>query len=903
MRDSIGPYRLVAELGRGGMGVVYKAHEPALDRHVAIKLLSESLAHDARVVERFQREARAMAALDDAHLVRVHAIGSQDEQPYFVMEFVDGASLDALLQRETRLAPEQAVRLILQAARGLACAHDKGLIHRDIKPGNILISTSGVVKVADFGIALSTQDAPPKLTTTGSFLGTPGYIAPERYTGAAADARGDIYSLGIVLFECLTGQLPFANASPLGLMREIVEVPLKDVRAFNPQVDAELARILTRMTVKNPSQRYADCRELIADLARYGGVGSDDMLSVQIRAAPGRPLHTPGGRLVTTTLDLAPSLLQRLRDRKLVQWSLAYLAAAFALLQGLDIVGQQFAWQDSVRRGITIALAIGFFVTLVLAWYHGERGAQRVTGTELLIVTLLLVVGGGLLWRIAPAPHPAVLADATVDSAIPDDSIAVLPLRNDSGNQQDRYFSDGLSESLITELAQSPGLKVISRDSAFQFRATQTDSRSIGAKLGVAHLLEGSVQRAGDEVRVSATLINAADGSVMWSQNYDRQYRDLFALQDELAAAVAARLRIKLRVDRAGAIQSERPPSGNLQAYDAWLQGKFYLNLQTEDGLRRAVAEYGSAIGIDAGYALAYASRSLAWSLLAQGYLGGNEAADAYAHARDDARKAQTLAPDLVTGHLALGATLVLGDMNPTAAEVEYRKAVRLALPEDAARPQQHLAEVLAQLGRLDESVDLLHEALRLDPMNIGAWQNLAEYELARGNADAAERAIRKAIELRPDAAFNYLDLAVIDIVRGDAKAALADAQQEPDSAWREVGTTLALQIGTDQRAADAALQKLIAAHSDAFSFQIAEVYALRKNADQAFAWLERARQARDPGVLELRLDPFFAVWQHDPRFADFCRKVGLPVPDFAPTGEKAVPSPNATTAPASTSK
>ena len=876
MKTAFGQYQLVSELGRGGMGVVFKARDAALDRFVAIKVLGEGLAHDARVVERFQREARAVAALDDAHVVHIYAIGSENGLPYFAMEFVDGVSLDALLKRERHLMPDQAARLAVQAARGLACAHAKGLIHRDVKPGNILISTAGIVKVSDFGIAQSTQDGASRLTTTGAFLGTPGYLAPERYDdGTVSDARTDIFALGIVMFECLAGHLPYKSTSPLALMREVAQTPLPDIRALNPDVDAELARILGRMTAKDPAQRYADCRELIDDLMRHFAIGADEALTVHVRHTPELPLlDVPTG---TATQPLRTPFLQRLKDRRIVQWSLAYLAAAFALLQGLDIVGQQFGWAEGVRRGITVVLAIGFFVALVLAWYHGERGAQRVTGMELLILALLLAVGGGVLWRIAPAPGGAS-APAVAEAAIPDKSVAVLPLKNASGDPNAQYFSDGLTESLIGELTQCAGLKVISRDSSFKFRAEQTDSRAIGHALGVAHLLEGSVQRNGDEVRVNVVLIDAADGRTAWSQNYDRGYRDLFALQDEIAAEIAAQLRIRMRLDEVAG-QGERPPSGNLDAYDAWLQGKFYSRLQTEAGLREAIARYSRAIGFDARYAQAYASRSLAWSVIAQSYLGGNAAADAYAKARVDARQAQTLAPNLVDGHLALGAAALLGDMSLTGAEAEYRTAVRLAAPEAAADPKQHLAEVLAQLGHFDEAVELLHDALRLNPLSIGAWQNLSEYELARGRADEAERAIRKAIELRPDAGFNYYDLASIDIVRGDAVSALANAQRESDASWRTVAIAQALQIGNDRAAADAALHDLVTQHADTFGFQIAEIHALRRNADEAFRWLEQARAARDPGILELLIDPYFRNLRGDPRFADFCRSVGLPVP------------------------
>lgn len=269
MKTHLGHYEIVAELGRGGMGVVYKGYEPALNRFVAIKELSPSLAHDPQLVERFLREARSMAALNDPHIIQIYFIGQENDQPFFVMEFVEGESLSGLLKREGRLQPEVALKILHQTAQGLATAHDRGVIHRDIKPGNLMLGSRGQVKIADFGIALATQDLSKKLTSTGEFVGTPGYLSPEVCLGKPVDQRSDIFSLGIVLFEMLSGKTPFSDESPLGLMLEVVKAEIPDVRQLNEAVDSQAAAILARMLAKDPAERFQSCHDLAAALQAH----------------------------------------------------------------------------------------------------------------------------------------------------------------------------------------------------------------------------------------------------------------------------------------------------------------------------------------------------------------------------------------------------------------------------------------------------------------------------------------------------------------------------------------------------------------------------------------------------------------------------------------------------------
>jgi TolB-like protein/Flp pilus assembly protein TadD len=456
-------------------------------------------------------------------------------------------------------------------------------------------------------------------------------------------------------------------------------------------------------------------------------------------------------------------------------------------------------------------------------------------------------------------------------------SIAVLPLANESGEVSQQCFSDGISEDLIIALGQFPGLEVIGRSSAFHFRDSKEDSRSIGAKLGVAHLLEGSVRKSGDMIRVSAELIDTADGSTQWSERYDRPYKDLFALQDEITRAVAEALKRKLLSGEHAAEQSEWPPSGNLEAYNALLQGRFYENRGTQADMRKAIDFFIQATQLDPRYALAWSNLAVAWAQLGDTYLEGAPAQEAYAKAREAVDRALTISPDLAQAHVARGYLLENADFDWHGAETEYRRAQALAPNNSSA--MFTLANLAAIFGELDRAIELMRDALGIEPLRDTGYDRLANILLGLNRLDEAEPATRRAIELQPGADTYHKTLAVIEVLRGNAQAALTAAQQEPDGSWQDFALALARQIGTDRGVADAALKTLIEKDGGDSAFQIAEVYALRNDAKATFEWLDRAWSSRDAGITTLLYDPFILRYKDDPRFAAFCRKVGLPVP------------------------
>jgi len=568
---------------------------------------------------------------------------------------------------------------------------------------------------------------------------------------------------------------------------------------------------------------------------------------------------------------------QRLKERKLVQWALAYVAAAFALLQGLDIVAQQFGWPENVRRGSTLALVVGFVVTLVLAWYHGERGKQRVTGTEVFVLALLVSLGGLLVWRFtnsSPAPGVAPVS-AIVPNVIPEKSIAVLPFENLTDDKNAAYFAEGIQDEILTKLASIADLKVISRTSTRRFKSAPDNVREIAQQLGVAHLLEGSVQKSNDQVRVNVQLINAIKDSHVWAETYDREFKDIFGVEGEIATSIADTLQVKL-TGTAKRLLAARPTE-NAQAHQFYLQGVFYHARGSKEDYRKAIDFYREAVRLDPRYALAWTELSISWMNLSRKFLNGQEAQDAYAQALAAAQSALALDPKLAAAHTARGLVLE-SNFDWKGAEAEFRRAIELAPHDDA--PKATLADLMATLGHPEQAVELAREELKSDPLCASCYHWLASYLSALDRLDEAEQAIRKAIELQPSHADFYTQLTVIAIQRGDAKAALDAAQQEVEAGgWQEIALALARQISGDAVAADSALEKLIDSQGNEAGFQIAQVYALRNDPDKVFEWLDRAWANRDPGIGQLLYDPFLMRYKDDPRFAAFCQKVRLPAP------------------------
>src|SRR5437870_1871854 len=580
-----------------------------------------------------------------------------------------------------------------------------------------------------------------------------------------------------------------------------------------------------------------------------------------------------------------------LKRRNVYKVGAVYAVSAWLLIQAASILFPTFEAPGWVMKVFVAVVAAGFPIALILAWAF-ELTPEGLKRTEfagepptkaphnrvwIYVVTIAGAISIGLFFL----GRYTVTSKQSGSVEVPAKSIAVLPLVNTSGDPGNDYICESLSEELMAVLAKTPRLKIIGRSSSLLFKGKSDDSRAIGEKLGVANLLEGSVRKQGDRVRIVAELINAADGRTLWSETYDRELKDVFAVQSEIAVAVTEQLKIKLL---GAPTKSDAAPSNdNLAAYNALHQGTFYFGISTEEGTRKATEFYGEAIRLDPRYALAHANLSSAWRQLGTTWLGGGaEAKEAFAKARTAAQTALSLAPHFSAAHEALGYVLLTSDLDVAGAEAELRAAEKLA-PADPG-PKGALCILLGAQGRLAESENVARQALALDPLGVIRYLNLARVLIGGGRYDEAEAALRKAVALQPAAARLHVHLTTIDVLRGDATGALHDAQLEPPGSWRDYALALAQQAQSDRVAADAALQKLINENAVTSPFQIAAAYGLRNEPDKMFEWLDRAYTERDSGLTQLLVTPFILTYKNDPRFAAFCQKLKLPVPTTAAT-------------------
>src|SRR6476646_1355253 len=500
-----------------------------------------------------------------------------------------------------------------------------------------------------------------------------------------------------------------------------------------------------------------------------------------------------------------------------------------------------------------------------------EKPARRSSAGWIAALVFVAILAAGAAYYFTAHRSKSVV--------VPEKSIAVLPMVNSTGDPANEYFSDGMSEEFISSLSRLQDLKVVGRTSSFQFKGKTDDSKTIGEKLGVYYLLEGSVRKSADRVRIAVALIKSGDGANVWSETYDRELKDIFVVQSEIAGAVAKELKVALLGNNAQTAQlstAATPSNQNVEAYNALLQGNFYSNRRTGEDMRKAIGYYEEAIRLDPRYALAYAKLAIAAGSLVNNYvsIATKEGQEAIAKARASAKRSLDLDPNLADSHLAQGVVLMNNDFKFAEAEAEYRRALALA-PQNAA-VTSNLATLIAVLGRLDEAVALKQQAIALDPLRAASHVGLATNLTALGRYDDAEAALRKGIELQPQAAGNYYKLAVIQILRGKPGADVELAKQETDPFWRT--STLALaQFANGERAeADAALKKLIDENADESGSQIASVYARRKEPEKMFEWLEHAWTTHDFGVTELLYNPFLRAYKDDPRFIAFAQKIGV---------------------------
>jgi serine/threonine-protein kinase len=568
--------------------------------------------------------------------------------------------------------------------------------------------------------------------------------------------------------------------------------------------------------------------------------------------------------------------------------AVAYAVVGWLLIQVATQVLPFLEIPNWAIRLVIFVTALGFPIALIIAWAFEltPEGIKRTEdadseqqhsrgGVWIAVVVIAATLSLGLFFLgryTAQTATPQLNGRAaTVDSQ---KSIAVLPLVNTSGDPSNEYFSDGLSEELIAVLAKIPELKVIGHSSSFFFKGKSSDSAAIGQKLGVANLIEGSVRKQGDRVRIIAELISAADGRSLWSETYDRQLKDVFAVQVEIAKAVAEQMKVRLLGEKT---RSDAMPSNqNPAAHNAVLQSDFYFQQQTAESIQEAISFAQKAVRLDPNYAVAYAKLSQAWRQYGASFATDN-AEKAYEEARVAAEKAASLAPDLVEVRKAIGWISMTPALDFRAAEKEFRRALELS-PGDAGAKNALSYSVMAQ-GRLTEAEQTCREAILLDPLLTTLWYNLGRLAVAAGRYQDAEESFRKGLEIQPHAARFHTYLAALDILQKNPTAALQQAQLEPDAFWREYALTLVQQTQPDRSAADTSFRDFSSKYANNGAYQIAVIHALRKEPDEMFRWLDNAYATHDSGLTQLVITPFVFEYRDDPRFVALCQKLGVQLP------------------------
>jgi serine/threonine-protein kinase len=752
--NTVSHYKILEQLGQGGMGVVYKAYDTKLKREVAIKFLSPEISLHEDDRERFMIEAQAAAALNHPNIATIYAIEEIHDELFIVMEYIDGPNLQKLLDdcSDSPLPIERASHYTVQIAAGLQAAHEKGIVHRDVKPANVMLTAKDQVKITDFGLAKMAQAG--LAMKTGIAAGTAAYMAPEQVRGEEVDARADIWALGVVIYQMLSGTLPFKGLYEAAFFYSILNEEPAPITTLNPAVPAPIAAVIEKALQKNLQRRFQSMKELQAALQM-------------------------------------PALQSKMQ---------------------------------SARRELADA---AFF--------------------------------------------PALTAAKNIPA------LAVLPFVDMSPQKDQEYFCDGMAEELINALTQIEDWRVVSRTSAFQFKTQAQDVRRIGEQLKVETVLAGSVRKAGNRLRITAQLINVADGFQLWSEKYDRELDDVFAIQDEIAGAIVTKLKMKLGGDLEKPLVKHY--TENLEAYNVYLQARFHLNKRTEEGLQKGLAYCEQALALDPAFAPAYAGLADGFILL--GFQGFFPPHEAMPKAKSAAEKALGLDETLAEAHTSLGCIYAVYDLSWQESAQHFQRAIALK-PNEATGHYWYAIWHLLPRGQFEQCRFEINKAQELDPLSLVLKAGIGwQYYFAR-QFDQAIAALQQTLELDANFIFARDILGQAYLQKGMNEQALAEMEKAVALSNRRTLSLSALghayaTVGKREQA-QRVLEELhqAAAQKYVSSYDRAMIYVGLGDNDQALAWLEKAFAEHNGWVVFLKVEPRLDALRPDARFGALLKKARL---------------------------
>jgi len=778
---TVSHYRILSTIGRGGMGVVYKAEDLKLRRLVALKLLPPFLAHDQQALQRFEREAQAASALNHPNICTVYEIDEFEDLRFIAIELLEGETLRERIVREPLEIPEL-LETAIEICDALEAAHTAGIIHRDIKPANIFVTQRGTTKVLDFGVAkrvatesfdkpttqlpaLQAVNVSSALTSPGTALGTIAYMSPEQAVRQPVDARSDLFSLGAVMYEMTTRQLPFPGKGLDDVVRGIKDRPPKPIEELNPQVPDELIRIINKAMQKERTRRYQSAAEM-----------RDDLLALR----------------------------QRLEAR-------------------------------ASKRKALLAPA--------------------------LVVALLGIIVPASL-RV-PRVRELVLGKSSASAPREIKSLAVLPLENLTGDSSQEYFVDGMTDALITNLSNFGSLRVISRTSAMQYKGTRKTLPEIAHELKVDAIVEGSVTRSGDRVRITAQLVDGVSDRNLWAREYDRYLPDVLQLQSELATAVAQEVAGKLTPEQQDRLA--RVPTVNPQAYEAYLKGSYFYAKESGQGFEKAKEYFEKSISLDPDFAPAYLGLGETYAFMA--YTGWSPPAHSWEEAERLLGKSLELDPTSAKAHTLVGMIKLQFRCDRKGAEKELHRALELN-PDDMDALDYH-SYYLMEIGSTDEGIAEKRRVLDRDPVSVGTSSELGLYFLLAGRNDEAIQQLTKTLELDPDFAPAHTRLGLA-----------YSAKRQYDKAIDEIETSIRLDRKPARiarlgdlyaRKGQTRESRRVIKELEEMSKQdyvepslIASIYALLGEKDRALSWIEKAKPEEKSDLSDSAFDNI----RSDPRFA-----------------------------------